>query len=251
MPDTGEHVPPTQGDVHRLTYAELATRLGISGDAARQLTRRRGWQRTRGNFPGAPAVILVPVDDLAAEQWRDDRPTPPTDRPTDRPTSPYEGGATPPDTGLLTRGLTALEDAVSVLREQLQRSEAGREAERQRADDLRAQIDVLNAEMVVMRAEADRALAEERLRANRLSEQVDAGHHDRDVARAEAETLRTSIDELRAGQTLMTDMHARELAAAQDRLERVRDAAEAIRQADADRKARGLVARLREAWRGE
>jgi hypothetical protein len=49
----------------------------------------------------------------------------------------------------------------------------------------------------------------------------------------------------------MTDMHARELTAAQDRLERVRDAAEAIRQADAARKARGLVARLRAAWRGE
>ena len=41
-------------------------------------------------------------------------------------------------------------------------------ADRQRVDDLRAQIDVLNAEMVVMRAEADRALAEERLRADRL-----------------------------------------------------------------------------------
>ena len=132
-----------------------------------------------------------------------------------------------------------------------ERAEADRADERQRADDLRAQIDVLNAERVVMRAEADRALAEERLRANGLSEQVDAGHHDRDVARAEAETLRTSIDELRAGQALMTDMHARELAAAQDRLERVRDAAEAIRQAEVERKARGLVARLRAAWRGE
>jgi hypothetical protein len=49
----------------------------------------------------------------------------------------------------------------------------------------------------------------------------------------------------------MTDMHARELAAAQDRLERVRDAAEAIQQAEAKRRARGLVARLRAAWRGE
>jgi hypothetical protein len=250
MPDTGEYVPPTQGDVHRLTYAELATRLGISGDAARQLTRRRGWQRTRGNFPGAPAVILVPVDDLAAEQWRDDRPTPPTDRPTDRPTSPYERGATPPDTGLLARGLATLEDAVSVLREQLQRSEMGREVERRRADDLRAQIDVLNAEMAVMRAAADRALTEERLRADRLSEQVDAGHRDRDAARAEAEALRTTIDELKAGQALMTDMHAREVAAAQDRLERVRDAAEVLRQAEAARKARGRLRRVWDGWRG-
>ena len=36
------------------------------------------------------------------------------------------------------------------------------------------QIDELNAEMAVARAEADRALAEERQRADRLNEQVEA-----------------------------------------------------------------------------
>ena len=136
-------------------------------------------------------------------------------------------------------------------RQRADRAEAGREGERVRADDLRAQIDVLNTEMVVARAAADRALAEERQRADRLSEQVDAGHHDLDAVRAEADAQRTTIDELKSGQALMTDMHARELAAAQDRLERVRDAAEAIRQAEAERKARGLVARLRAALRRE
>ena len=241
MPDTGEHVPPTQGDVHRLTYAELATRLGISGDAARQLTRRRGWQRTRGNFPGAPAVILVPVDDLAAEQWRDDRPTPPDNRPT----SPYEVGATPPDTGLLARGLAALEDAVSVLREQLQRSEAGREAERQRADDLRAQIDALNTEMVMMRAEADRALGEERLRADRLSERVDG-------EQAEAGALRTTIDELKAGQALMTDMYSRDLAVAQhDALAAQQAAAKAAQGETAERERADATNALLEATQEE
>src|SRR4051812_9965919 len=47
-------------------------------------------------------------------------------------------------------------------------------AERARANALRAQIDKLNAEMVVARAEAHRALAEERQRADRLNEQVEA-----------------------------------------------------------------------------
>ena len=49
----------------------------------------------------------------------------------------------------------------------------------------------------------------------------------------------------------MMDTHARALAAAQDQLERVREAAEHQRQAEVERRARGLVARLRQAWRGE
>ena len=51
---------------------------------------------------------------------------------------------------------------------------AERAEERARANALRAQIGELNAEMVVARAEADRALAEERQRADRLNEQVEA-----------------------------------------------------------------------------
>ena len=51
---------------------------------------------------------------------------------------------------------------------------AERAEERARANALRAQIDELNAELVVARAEADRALAEERQRVDRLNEQVEA-----------------------------------------------------------------------------
>jgi len=144
MPDTGGHDLPTQGGVHRFSYAELANRLGISGDAARQLVRRRGWQRVRGNFPGAPAIILVPEDDLTAEQWRGDRPTPPVDRPT----PPYESGATPPDTGLLARGLAALEDAIAVLREQL-------EAERRQVQVANGRADKAEAAVAGERSRSD------------------------------------------------------------------------------------------------
>ena len=190
MPDTGGHDLPTQGGVHRFSYAELANRLGISGDAARQLVRRRGWQRIRGNFPGAPAIVLVPEDDLTAEQWRGDRPT----SPVDRPTPPYEGGATPPDTGLLARGLAALEDAIAVLREQLaaerqgkERAEAAVAGERSRSDVLRSRLD----EMIEARAEADRAIAEERLRA-------DAAHAAAQAAQQAAEQLRQADEARRA-----------------------------------------------------
>jgi hypothetical protein len=146
-----------------------------------------------------------------------------------------------------------------------------RAEERARANALRAQIDVLNAEMVVMPAEADRALAEERQRTDRLNKQVEAlsaevvraknqaeavvgraerAEAGRDAERARADALRTTIEELKAGQALMTDMHARELAVAQHDAAAAQQAAAELRQAEAERKARGLVARLREAWRG-
>jgi hypothetical protein len=146
---------------------------------------------------------------------------------------------------------------------------AERAEERAKANALRAQIDDLNAELVVMRAEE---LAEERLRADRLGEQVEAlsakvvraekqaeaaigraerAEAGRDAERARADALRTTIDELKAGQTLMTDMHARKLAVAKHDALAAQQAAAELRRAEAARKARGLVARLRAAWRGE
>jgi hypothetical protein len=149
---------------------------------------------------------------------------------------------------------------------------AARAEERARADALRAQIDELNAEMVVLRAEADRALAEERLRAGRLSEQVEAlsaevvraekqaedvvGRAQRaeagwDAERARADALHTSIAELKAGQALMIDMHARELAVAKHDALAAQQAAAELRRAEDERRARGRWARLRAVWRGE
>jgi hypothetical protein len=147
-----------------------------------------------------------------------------------------------------------------------------RAEERARANALRAQIDELNAEMVVARAEADRALAEERQRADRLSERVEAlsaevlraekqteavvgrverAEAGRDAERDRAEALRTSIDELKAGQAMMAEMHARELAVAQHDALAAQQGAAALRQAEAVRRALGRWARLRRAWRGE
>jgi hypothetical protein len=59
-------------------------------------------------------------------------------------------------------------------------------------------------------------------------------------AEARAEELRTTVDDLKIDQ----EISAREL-------EAVRGEAEALRQADEARKTRGLVARLRAAWRSE
>ena len=149
---------------------------------------------------------------------------------------------------------------------------AERAKERARADALRAQIDELNAALVVATAEADRALAEARQQADRLKEQVEAlsaevtrsekqalaavdraerAEADRDAERARTEVLLTVIDELKAEQALMTEMHARKLAVARhDALAAQQWAAE-LRQAEEERRARGLLARLRGAWRDE
>ena len=150
---------------------------------------------------------------------------------------------------------------------------AARVEERARVDALRAQIDELNAALVVANTEADRALAEERQRADRLNEQVqtllaevvraekqaeaavdraERAEAGRDTARAQAEALRTTIDELKAEQALVAEMHAREFAVARhDALAAQQAAAELRRTEEAERRARGLVARLRSAWRGE
>ena len=121
------------------------------------------------------------------------------------------------------------------------------------------------------RGEADRAVAEERQRADRLNEQVEAlsaevvraekqaeaavGRAERAAAarnaeRARVEALHTTIDELKARQTLMTEMHARELAVAQHDAQVTEEAAAEVRRSEAERRARGLLARLRAAWRG-
>jgi hypothetical protein len=129
------------------------------------------------------------------------------------------------NSGLLAGALAALEDAIVALREQLdaantraERAEADRADERLRADSLRTQIDALNAEMVAARAEAVRE-------------------------RHRADERRATIEDLRAE----AEARARELTVAR------RDALTAHQVAEREndaRRARGLVARLRAAWRG-
>ena len=140
---------------------------------------------------------------------------------------------------------------------------AERAEERARANALRVQIDELNAEMVVARAEADRALAEERQRVDRLNKQVEA--LSAEVVRAEkqaealvgrAERVEAGRDAERAGADALRDRIAAlqaQLAAAQQAAEQARrqaqaaqDNIEALREADAARKGRGRLARLRQ-----
>jgi hypothetical protein len=101
-------------------------------------------------------------------------------------------------------------------------------------------VEALSAEVVRAEKQAEAVVGR--------AERAEAG---RDAERVEADGLRTAIVELKAGQELMIDMHNRELAVARhDALAAQQAAAELRRAGEAARKARGLVARLRDAWRG-
>jgi hypothetical protein len=71
-----------------------------------------------------------------------------------------------------------------------------------------------------------------------------------DRAETHADAQRATIDELRAGQALMLDVHARELAVARHDALAAQQAAAELRQAEAARKARGRLRRAWDGWRG-
>jgi hypothetical protein len=211
---------------------------------------------------------MARIDIVALQQRLAQQPTPVPAEPSPLKARPATASAVAP-AGTL-RATTTMRAALPL--KPTTNTRADRAEERAMVKALRAQIDELNAEMAAASAEAERALAEERLRADLLNKQVEAlsaevagakkqaaavlgraerAEAGRDAVHAEAEALRTAIDELKAGQALMIGMHARELAVARHDALAAQQAAAELRQAEAARKARGLVARLRATWRGE
>ena len=108
-------------------------------------------------------------------------------------------------------------------------------------------VDALSADVVRAEKQADAAEAAHRVVAVR----ADTAETAIAAERARADALRTAIDELKAGQALMVDIHARELAVTRQDALAIQEWAAELRRAETARKARGLVARLRAAWRGE
>ena len=214
------------------------------------------------------------------------QPTPATSVPTEPPswTTRPAPKARPATASAVTPAGTLR--ATTTMRAALPLKATSAREERARANGLRAQIDELKAALAMANAEAERALTQERVRADRLSDRVATLQHDLNTARADvvvaerradaadtdkrvaqarlkqteaakeaelarADALRTTIDELKAAQALMAEMHARELAVAQHDAQAGQQAAVELRRAEAERKARGRWARLRAAWRGE
>jgi hypothetical protein len=264
-----------------LTYAEFASLRGIARESAVRMAQRNHWRRRRNNR--GEALVMVPIDALPADS--DGR------LPADKPGGlPGGKDDVPPDIAAgalaaLEDAITLLREAkdseivtlrgvidglrASIARAEdravragtdrdaersrADRAEADRTDERRRADDLRDRLTAMQeqladahaalqaaeaadaragqAERDKERAEADRA--EERGRADRAEAATTAG-------RARADALRERIDG-----------SERDRAAAVAIADEAVKAAEALRQAEDARKARGLVARLRAAWRGE
>ena len=203
---------------------------GIKRVAAIRLVQRHKWRKQAGN--DGLARVLVPPE------WAKPGDRAPRDIAPD-----VTGDVALDDGGDVTRVINALETSVASLTERA-------EAAERRAD--RAEKLVDQAESRADRAEEGRAAAD--ARAYRLDQAL-AGE------RARADALRDRADELMgqlikaeaAGNalTVETDELRRQVEAAQmARAEAEADAVELL-QADAARRGRGRLARLRAAWRGE
>ena len=127
--------------------------------------------------------------------------------------------AGPMDTNLLVRGLAALEDAVSALRDQLAATTA-------RADRLDLLVETERGRIVMIEAKAV------------------AAEQDRDRAEAQAAELRALLEQAEAAAE-----KARREAVHEAR--KAAQAFDALQAVEAARLAQGLLARLRAAWRGE
>jgi hypothetical protein len=181
--------------------------------------------------------------------------------------------AGPIDTGLLVRGLAALEDAVSALRDQLAattaradrldllvETERGRivtiEAKAVAAEQGRDRAEAQAAELRALLEQAEAAAEKARREAvheARQAAQGPPGAAQGGVARGIA-ILQAQLAQLET-EGVASDVQAAELTAqlkqARAEAQESAHAAAELEQAEAARRARGLLARLRAAWRGE
>lgn len=181
--DTGTDSATDSGDAGRwLTYSELAAIRRIDRHSAVKLAIRHRWRRQKDNH--GQLRILVP------HEWA---------APKDRgmATSVPASVPTGTDTGTdIARISNAFDAALTALREQLERSEEGRDGERQRADraelattELRAEVDAARTETGALRGRLEFTQAA-----------LDQAQADARAARGEAETLRAAeIERLARG----------------------------------------------------
>jgi chromosome segregation ATPase len=205
-----------------MTYAELAEARGIDKSSAARLTFRRHWRRQKDHR--GTVRVFVPLD------WQD------ASRDASRDVSDDASRDVSRD---LSRVIKPLEDAIGLLREQLERAEGRADRAEATAAELRGRLDDLTAKLT---AAQDQAEAAEELRraleaAQAVVERVGQG---REAAEAKVDELTVQATELIAQ---LDQARAEAQAAAQ--------ATDALQAAEAARRARGVLARLRAAWRGE
>ena len=195
-----------------LTYAQLAESRGISVRSAQRLVLRHRWRRQPGN--DGTARVGVPAG-------------------AEKPPERHDGASDRPDARDDAGSVTL---AIEALRGELTASHQ-REAEAHTRAD--------RAEQRADRADAERRATETR------AHDAEQG---RDLANALADELRDRLDSVRADLDA-AQQQAREAQVAAESAQIAQAVSEAdaaeLRQADAERRGRGRLARLRAAWRGE
>ena len=121
-----------------LTYAEAGELLGISTQAARMLAKRRGWARRTPNAYGDRAQVLVPVETIV--------------QPRSASLGVRTGSVITLDQGSPNGhdrlNVQALEQAIGVLRDQLETANRWADDDRARADRAEQKAAALQAELI-------------------------------------------------------------------------------------------------------
>lgn len=159
-------------DTKWMTYAELAEVLGIGGDSARNLVRRKRWPRQTGN--DGLARIGVPVEYITENVKPDIPAKPPIDAPADEAA----------DGAII---VSVLAHHISRLEAELETVKKEREAERTRLED---KAEALEDKIAAL----EQYLTTERLR----SAQLEALNAVIDVERRRVEDLQAERDGLRS-----------------------------------------------------
>ena len=135
-----------------MTYDELAEARGIDRQSARRMANRSHWRRQKDNR--GTVRVYVPIEQAIRARRHSsagtsaDRPAP-----TSAGTSVDMSADMPADT---QRAITALEASLAVLREQLDRAEAGQGLERNRADRAENRADAAEKRADGAESRADR-----------------------------------------------------------------------------------------------
>jgi hypothetical protein len=221
----------TAGDSRWLTYTELAKARGVKRITAIRLVQRHKWQRRAGN--DGMARVLVPLDQLESRGGDGDDAT--------GNATPDAGDAAAPGTDRnVAPDNVALAAFFERAMEQLTAAKEAeiatlREAKEEEIAALRTSLDQALAQFFDAQVERDR----ERQRADTERQRADKSETQAADERVRSDQVRAQVDELRD-----------RLEAAERGQREARETAEGLRQAEMARQARGLLARLRAAWRG-
>src|SRR5208337_3347318 len=155
---TGDRQADSMADGRWMTFAELSQSRGISKTSAMKLVSRHGWRRQKNNKGHVRALVPVAWVGVAADDTRE----PNTAADMSRAIRAFDSAiATLREQLVRETGRTeAAERARTALTVQLAQAEAGRAAERYRAEADREARTRAEAEAVALRAQLDQARAE-------------------------------------------------------------------------------------------